>query len=716
VDYRAAETKEGSELSMKRIALSILFVVAWISFSFAQVKPPVAKIVAKADTLHGDVRIDNYYWLRDVSRTDPAVLSYLDAENGYTEAVMKPAEALRETLYNEMVRRIKETDEDPPYREGNYFFYSRTEKGKQYPIYCRKKENVNAPEEVYLDQNEMSKGYRFYRVWTMDVSPNGNLLAFSVDTNGSENYVLNIKNLTDGTILSDKVENTQSIRWAADNATLFYTVEDTAKRPYRVYRHALGTKSSEDKLVFEEKDALYTVGIDRTRGDRYILIASGASNSDEWRYVEADNPTGEFKIIDPRRPEHEYSVDQWGNYFYIRTNKDAKTFRLVRTPISDPGEKNWEEVIPYRKDVTLEGVDFFANHYIAYERERGLQKMRVTALRSGAVHTIAFPDPVYTAFANVNKVFATNTFRFSYQSLTRPTSIFDYNLDTKERKLIKQQEVLGGYDPAQYESERIFAKAPDGADVPISIVYKKGFRKNGTAPLHMTGYGSYGSSSQPTFSSARLSYLDRGVVFAIAHVRGGADMGREWYDNGKLMKKKNTFTDFIACGEHLIKEKYTGKEKLTISGGSAGGLLMGAVTNMRPDLFKAVIAAVPFVDVINTMLDPSLMFTAQEYLEWGNPNEKAAYEYMKSYCPYTNVRARNYPNILVRVGLNDPRVNYWEGTKWVAKMRSMKTDNNTILLKVNKGQGHMGSTGRYERLKEVAYDYAYILSQYGITK
>ena len=701
---------------MKRIALSILFVVAWISFSFAQVKPPVAKIVAKADTLHGDVRIDNYYWLRDVSRTDPAVLSYLDAENGYTEAVMKPAEALRETLYNEMVRRIKETDEDPPYREGNYFFYSRTEKGKQYPIYCRKKENVNAPEEVYLDQNEMSKGYRFYRVWTMDVSPNGNLLAFSVDTNGSENYVLNIKNLTDGTILSDKVENTQSIRWAADNATLFYTVEDTAKRPYRVYRHALGTKSSEDKLVFEEKDALYTVGIDRTRGDRYILIASGASNSDEWRYVEADNPTGEFKIIDPRRPEHEYSVDQWGNYFYIRTNKDAKTFRLVRTPISDPGEKNWEEVIPYRKDVTLEGVDFFANHYIAYERERGLQKMRVTALRSGAVHTIAFPDPVYTAFANVNKVFATNTFRFSYQSLTRPTSIFDYNLDTKERKLIKQQEVLGGYDPAQYESERIFAKAPDGADVPISIVYKKGFRKNGTAPLHMTGYGSYGSSSQPTFSSARLSYLDRGVVFAIAHVRGGADMGREWYDNGKLMKKKNTFTDFIACGEHLIKEKYTGKEKLTISGGSAGGLLMGAVTNMRPDLFKAVIAAVPFVDVINTMLDPSLMFTAQEYLEWGNPNEKAAYEYMKSYCPYTNVRARNYPNILVRVGLNDPRVNYWEGTKWVAKMRSMKTDNNTILLKVNKGQGHMGSTGRYERLKEVAYDYAYILSQYGITK
>ncbi len=716
MDYRAAETKEGSELSMKRIALSILFVVAWISFSFAQVKPPVAKIVAKADTLHGDVRIDNYYWLRDVSRTDPAVLSYLDAENGYTEAVMKPAEALRETLYNEMVRRIKETDEDPPYREGNYFFYSRTEKGKQYPIYCRKKENVNAPEEVYLDQNEMSKGYRFYRVWTMDVSPNGNLLAFSVDTNGSENYVLNIKNLTDGTILSDKVENTQSIRWAADNATLFYTVEDTAKRPYRVYRHALGTKSSEDKLVFEEKDALYTVGIDRTRGDRYILIASGASNSDEWRYVEADNPTGEFKIIDPRRPEHEYSVDQWGNYFYIRTNKDAKTFRLVRTPISDPGEKNWEEVIPYRKDVTLEGVDFFANHYIAYERERGLQKMRVTALRSGAVHTIAFPDPVYTAFANVNKVFATNTFRFSYQSLTRPTSIFDYNLDTKERKLIKQQEVLGGYDPAQYESERIFAKAPDGADVPISIVYKKGFRKNGTAPLHMTGYGSYGSSSQPTFSSARLSYLDRGVVFAIAHVRGGADMGREWYDNGKLMKKKNTFTDFIACGEHLIKEKYTGKEKLTISGGSAGGLLMGAVTNMRPDLFKAVIAAVPFVDVINTMLDPSLMFTAQEYLEWGNPNEKAAYEYMKSYCPYTNVRARNYPNILVRVGLNDPRVNYWEGTKWVAKMRSMKTDNNTILLKVNKGQGHMGSTGRYERLKEVAYDYAYILSQYGITK
>ncbi len=679
-------------------------------------RAPVAKIISKYDTLHEDIRVDNYYWLRDVSRTNPEVIEYLKAENAYTDAIMKPTEALQETLYNEMIRRIKETDQDPPYRDGEYFYYTRTEKEKQYPIFCRKKGSTDANEEIYFDQNEMSKGYRFYRTAQMDISTDGNLLAFSVDTNGSENYILNVKNLADGNILSDRVENTQSLTWVMDNKTIFYTMEDSAKRPYRVYRHTLGTKSSEDRLVYEEKDALYTVGIDRTRNNKYIFMVSNAFNSTEWRYVNASDPTAEFKVIIPRQPDHEYSVDQWGDYFYIRTNKDATTFMLVRAPIADPTENNWEEIIPCRKNVTLEGADFFANHTIVYERDRGLQKMRVIDLRNDRGHFIEFPDPVYTAYANVNRVFDTNIFRFSYQSLTQPASIFDYNLETKERKLIKQQEVLGGYDPSQYHSERIFAKADDGMEVPISLVYKKGVIKDGTVPLHLTGYGAYGSPTQPTFSSSRVSYLNRGMIVALAHVRGGGDMGREWYDDGKLLNKKNTFTDFIACAEHLIKQKYTSKEKLTISGGSAGGLLMGAVTTMRPDLFKAVIASVPFVDALNTMLDAGLMYTAQEYLEWGNPNEKVYYDYMKSYDPYVNVKAVNYPNILVKVGFNDPRVNYWEGTKWAAKLRATKTDNNIVLLKVNMGAGHGGASGRYDRLKEIAFDYAYIINQYGILK
>jgi oligopeptidase B len=704
---------------MKRSQILFLFVISCISLSFAQtgsIRPPVAKIVPKADTLHGDIRIDNYYWLRDMSRTNQEIIDYLKAENAYTDAIMKPTEALQETLYNEMVRRIKETDQDPPYRDGEYFYYSRTEKGKQYPVYCRKHGSLDAGEDVILDPNEMSKGFRFYRVGALEVSPDHNLLAYSIDTNGSESYTLYVKNLKDGSLYPDRVENTESVEWAADNATVFYTTEDSAKRPYRVYRHALGKNSSTDQLMFEEQDALYTLSLARSRSNRFIYMNSNASNADEWQFVSASHPNEPFKVIVPRQPGHEYSVADYGNDFYLRTNNNATTFRLVKAPIADPSMNNWTEILPYRKDVTVEGIDFFANHMIVYERDKGLQKMRVTDMRSNATHYIEYSEPVYTAFANVNRVFDTNIFRFSYQSLTTPSSIYDYNLDTKERKLIKQQEVLGGYDPAQYQSERIYAKAPDGVDVPISLVYKKGVKKGATTPLHLTGYGSYGSPSQPTFSSNRLSYLNRGVIVAIAHVRGGGDLGREWYDNGKLLKKKNTFTDFTACAEHLINEKYTSKEMLTISGGSAGGLLMGAVTNMRPDLFKAVIASVPFVDVINTMLDEGLMYTAQEFLEWGNPKDKTSYEYMKSYCPYTNVTAQNYPNILAKVGFNDPRVNYWEGTKWVAKLRAMKTDNNTIILKVNMGAGHAGASGRYERLREIAFDYAYILHQSGITK
>lgn len=697
------------------IACLLLGCIPHLEAQLLDLKPPVTKKAAKADTLHGDIRVDEYAWIRDDSRTNQEVIGYLKAENAFTDSLMKPTVALQETLYNEMVRRIKETDENPPYRKGNYYYYSRTEKGKQYPIYCRKKESLTAAEEIYLDPNELSKGHRFYNVWSMETSPDNHLFAFSVDTNGSENYILQVKDLTTGSMLGDQVDNTQQFTWAMDNKTLFYTREDTAHRPYRVYRHVLGTPSSRDPMVFEETDAVYSVGLDRTRSDKYLFIVSSASNSDEWRYAPADQPTAEFKILLPRKVGHEYSADHWGGYFYIRTNNDARSFCLVRTPVTDPTEDNWEEVLPYRKEVTLEGIDMFAGHFIAYEREQGLQRLRVVDPATGIFYYITFPDPVYTASGNVNVIYDTDVFRFSYQSMTRSASIYDFNVTTKERTLIKQQDVLGGYDPSQYQSERIFAKASDGAEIPISIVYKKGMKRDGSAPIHLTGYGAYGSSSQPTFSSARLSYLNRGVAFAIAHVRGGADMGREWYDGGKLMNKKNSFTDFIACAEQLIKQNYTSKEKLTISGGSAGGLLMGAVTTMRPDLFKAVVASVPFVDVLNTMLDPGLMYTTQEYLEWGNPNEKSSYDYMKSYDPYNNTKPHAYPNVLVKVGFNDPRVNYWEGTKWLALLRENNRGKTQILLKANMGAGHMGASGRYERLREIAFDYAFILSQYGLT-
>jgi oligopeptidase B len=695
----------------------MIFAIAVGNYSCKEsvnVKPPVATVIPKADTLHGDIRVDNYFWLRD--RSNPEVVKYLEAENKYTDAVMEPTNAFQETLYNEILGRIKETDEYPPYRQGDFYYYTRTEKGKQYQIYCRKKGSTNAAEEIYLDPNDLSKNYSYYAVASMDITPDNNFLAFSVDTNGSENYVLFMKNLSKNALVDEKIEHIQVLCWATDNKTLFYTKEDTAHRPYRVYRHTLGAPPVQDALVFEEKDPQYSLGVGRRRSDQFIFIVTSASNSDEWMYIPANKPITSPIIIIPRRTGHEYRVDHWGNYFYIQTNSSARTFRMVRTPVTTTGEDKWEEILPYRKDVTLEGMDFFTNHSVVYEREKGLQKMRVTNMQTGEFHYIEFPDPVYTVYATMNEVYKTNILRFSYQSLTRPSTIYDYNLDTKERKLIKQQEVLGGYNPDEYNSERIYAKASDGVEVPISLVYKKGIKINSETPLHMSGYGAYGSPSQPTFSSNRLSYLNRGIIVAIAHVRGGGDLGKEWYEDGKLLKKMNTFNDFIACAEHLIAKGYTGKEKLTVSGGSAGGLLMGAIAVMRPDLFKAVVAQVPFVDALNTMLDPGLMYTTQEYLEWGNPNEKVYYDYMKSYDPYTNVKARDYTNILVKVGFNDPRVNYWEGTKWVAKLRALKTDDKIILLKVNMGAGHGGSSGRYERLRENAFDYAYILSQYGITK
>ncbi|MBI4546686.1 MAG: S9 family peptidase [Ignavibacteriae bacterium] len=699
----------------KKTIVVLLFIVGWVFQSVGQspnLRPPIAKIISKADTLHGDIRVDNYFWIRD--RSNPEVIKYLEAENAYTDSMMKNTIALQETLYNEMLRRIKETDLDVPYREQNYYYYTRTEQDKQYPIYCRKKERLEASEEIILDQNELAKSFRYLRLGAFSVCPDQSMLAYSLDTNGSEHFNLSIKNLNDGSPLSDRIPDMVSIVWAMDNKTLFYTTRDSAWRPYRLYRHILGTDPSLDELIYEEQDALYDIFAYRSKSNEFIFLVSSASTSDEVRYIPAYRPMEPFKVILSREPEHEYAVDHHGEHFYIRTNKGAKNFRLVKAPIADPQEKNWIEVLPHRQDVTLEGVEFFANYYVVFEREKGLQKMRVTDMRTGRVHYIEFPEPVYSAFNNVNRVFDTNVFRFSYQSFITPNSIYDYNMDTRLRTLMKQTEVLGGYDPSIYQSERIYATASDGKQIPISLVYKKGMKREGNTPLHLTGYGSYGASSNVTFSSNRLSLLNRGISFAVAHIRGGGDMGREWRDDGKMLKKKNTFTDFIVCAEHLIKEQYTSPEQLTMEGGSAGGLLMGAVTTMRPDLFKAVVAHVPFVDVLNTMLDASIPLTVGEYLEWGNPNEKVYYEYMKSYCPYTNVTARDYPNILVKVGLNDPRVGYWEGTKWAAKLRAMKTDDNIILLKCNMGTGHGGSSGRYDRLKEIAFDYAYIITQHNI--
>ncbi|HLF14111.1 MAG TPA: S9 family peptidase, partial [Bacteroidota bacterium] len=663
--------------------------------------------------LHGDIRVDDYAWLRQ--KEDPEVIRHLEAENAFTDSLMKPTEELQEIIYKEMVGRIKETDMDVPYPYGGYLYYTRTEEGKQYSINCRKKDAPGAPEEVILDRNDLAKGLTYMSVGTFTVSPDQNLLAFSIDTSGYEAYDLLVKDLRTGGMLADRIPDVVSVVWANDGKTLFYSKRDAARRPYRLFRHELGADPLSDPMILEEKDELYNLFVSRTKSDAYIMAGSASSTTSEFLYLSADRPREELKVLHARETDHELSVDHHGDFFYIMSNKGAKNFRLVKAPVGDPSPENWTEVLPHRPDVTLESMEMFRDYIVVAERKNGLQELRVMDLASGGFHSIEFPEPVYSAFFGTNEVFDSKVLRFSYQSFVTPPSVYDYAMDTKGRTLMKQTEVLGGYDPALYASERIIAKAPDGASVPISIVYKKGVVKDGRSPLHLYGYGSYGAAIPVSFSSSRLSLLDRGFVYALAHIRGGGDMGRDWKDDGRMLKKKNTFTDFIACAEHLIAEKYTSAEKLTIEGGSAGGLLIGAVVNMRPDLFKAALALVPFVDVMNTMLDPSLPLTVGEYLEWGNPNEKASYDYMKSYCPYTNVAKQNYPNILVRVGLNDPRVGYWEGTKWAARLRDMKTGANRVLMKINMGAGHGGASGRYSRLRETAFNYAYILSQHGLT-
>ena len=674
--------------------------------------PPVAKKVPKATEINGRELVDNYFWLRD--KQNPEVAAYLQAENAYTDAVMKPTEGLQEKLYDEMLRHIKETDVEVPYKEGNSFYYTRTEAGKQYPIYCRKKGSLDAAEEVLLEVNELAKGQKFMSVRAFAVSDDGNLLAYTTDNTGFRQYVLAVKDLRTGKLLPDHAERVGSVVWANDNKTIFYTVEDaTTKRQYQAYRHTAGTSGS-DKLIYEEKDERFDVYAGKTRSKAYIFLFSGSHTTSEAHYIPADQPTAEFKVLEPRKQDVEYYPDHNGSFFYIRVNDTGRNFRLVKAPVSDPRSANWQEVVPHRANVMLDDTDFFKNYYVLSERENGLPQMQVTDLGTGKSRQIEFPEPAYASSPAQNREYDTIKFRYGYQSFITPRSVFEYDMATGKSILLKQKEVPG-YDRTKYQVEQIYAPASDGVKVPISVVHLKGAKMDGTGPLYLAGYGSYGYPFDITFNSDRFSLIDRGVVVAVAHIRGGGEMGKAWHDDGRMMHKKNTFTDFIASAEYLVKQGYGSKDRLVIEGRSAGGLLMGAVLNMRPDLFHAALVGVPFVDVINTMLDESLPLTVSEFEEWGNPKQKPAFDYMISYSPYDNIEAKTYPNMLVRTSFNDSQVMYWEPAKYVAKMRAVRTDHNSLILKTNMNPaGHGGASGRYDRLHEEAFDYAYFLTQMGI--
>ena len=680
--------------------------------------PPIAERRPHVTTLHGDTRTDNYFWLRD--RNDPATIAYLEAENAYAKAVTAHTEPLQETLYKEMLGRIKETDLSAPSRRGDYWYYTRTEEGKPYAIYCRKRGSLDAPEEVLLDGNALAANQKYFRVGVYDVSPDHSTLAYSVDNSGAERYTMFFKDLRTGRVLEQTIKDTYySSAWASDNRTFFYVTVDAASRPEKLWRYTVGAAPESATLAYHETDDRFFLTVERTRSEGYIFCSLGSMKTSEVRSIPADRPTEEFRPIVPRRQGVEYSADHRGQFFYIATNDNAVNFKLMLAPVATSAdEKTWSTVLPHRADETITGVDLFADHMVVSVRAGGLPTIRVRALTGagadGADHTIAMPEPAYVAGVGANPEFKTSVLRFTYSSLVTPSSVFDYTMTSKARTLVKEQPVLGGYDRTRYTSERVWAPAPDGKRVPVSLVYRKGAPRDGSAPCLLQGYGSYGFSYDPSFNSGIVSLLDRGFVVAIAHIRGGSEMGRTWYEDGRLMNKKNTFTDFIAAAEHLIREKYTASDRLAITGGSAGGLLMGAVTNMRPDLFRVVVAAVPFVDVINTMIDETIPLTVTEWEQWGNPvSSERDYRYMLSYSPYDNVEAKRYPNMLVLAGLNDPRVAYWEPAKWTAKLRALRTDSNTLVLKTNMGAGHGGASGRYERLRETAFEYAFIIDRLG---
>jgi oligopeptidase B len=672
-------------------------------------QPPHAAKLAHQIEIHGDTIVDDYFWLRD--RDNPQTMEYLKAENDYTERVLEAHAELRESLFQELKARVKEDDNSVPVKKDDYYYYSRVAAGQQYAIHCRKLGDLNSAEEIILDENQLAEGKPYFQLGTFSISPNHQLLAYAEDIDGSETYTLRIKNLTTGELLPETIANTYySLEWVNDNQTFYYTVLDENLRPYRLYRHTLGESIDRDELIYEEQDSQFFVGCDKSRDDRYIFLTTGGKITSEEYFVSADDPQGTFSIVTPRQKGHEYSVSHHDGYFYILTNDNAQNFRIMRSLVAQPQQQYWEEYIPHDPERLIEGIDEFKDYLIISERYQGLGQLRAIEFQNQASHYLEFDDPTYLVFGAANWEYDTQTFRFGYTSLVLPMTVYEYDLRSRSKTILKQNEIPGGYDPSQYHSERIFARSHDGVEVPISIVYRRDFNRDGTQPLYLYGYGSYGASIDPGFSTNRLSLLDRGFVYAIAHIRGGSELGRHWYESGKFLQKKNTFLDFVACAEHLIAEKYTSAGNIAIAGGSAGGLLVGATINLKPELFKAAIAQVPFVDVLNTMLDADLPLTQLEYDEWGNPADEEFYRYIRSYSPYDNVAAKAYPHLLITAGLNDPRVTYWEPAKWTAKLRDLKTDDNLLLLKTNLDSGHGGASGRYEYLKDIALEYTFLLT------
>jgi oligopeptidase B len=670
--------------------------------------PPVAAVHPHAVTLHGDTRVDDYFWLRE--KGSPDVTAYLEAENAYAEERMAPTTDLQKTLYDEILGRIQETDQSAPYRKGAFEYYHRTEEGKQYRSYCRREPGKADTEQVLLDMNALAEGRPFLGLGAYEISPDGRYLAFSLDDTGFRDYTLQIKDLRSGEVLSERMEKVKSAAWASDSQTLFYTVDDDTKRPHRVLRHELGS-TADDALVYQEDDERFRVAVWRSRSGEYVFRGAFSHTTSEIGFVPASEPVGAWRLVAERKQDHEYSVSHHGREFLIRTNDRGRNFRLVHAPVESPGPASWKELVAHRDGVMLESLDVFEDFYVLLEREEGLPYIRVSPFGDGDSHRVTIDEPVYALYPGTNEEFSTEVYRFGYESLTTPDSVFDYEVASKRRSLVKQIEVLGGYDPSKYQSERLWATAGDGTRVPVSVVYEKGTPRDGSAPMLLVGYGSYGYPYPTGFSHARVSLLDRGMIYAIAHIRGGGELGKPWHDQGRMENKMNTFTDFIAVAEHLVAHGYTSSERLAIQGGSAGGLLMGAVVNSRPDLFGAVVSLVPFVDVLNTMLDDTLPLTVGEYEEWGNPNHPDAYSRIKAYCPYANIGAHPYPTMLVRTSLNDSQVMYWEPAKYVAKLRALKTNDNPLLFKINMDAGHGGASGRYDYLKETALDYAFILTQ-----
>ena len=679
-------------------------------------KPPIAEVKPHEMTIHGHTRTDNYFWLRE--REDEKVIQYLEDENAYTAEVLADTKQFQEDLYKEMRGRIKEDDESVPYKDNDYFYYTRYEEGKEYKLHCRKKGSLEAEEEVFIDENELAEGHDYFALGGIEISDDNKIAAFGIDTVSRRIYTIHFKNLETGEMYAETISGCAGGgAWAKDNKTFFYISKDLETlRTNRILRHELGTDVASDVQIFKEEDETFTCYTWRTKSKDLIMIGSFQTVSSEFQMLDAGNPTGSFTMIQPRERDHEYSVSHFEDKLFIVTNWEAKNFRLMETTVDKPGKENWKEVIAHRPETMLEEVEIFKNFMVVAERTAGLPELRVINQETGDEHYLDFGEEAYTSYLGTNMDFDTEVLRYGYSSLTTPWSTLDYNMTTKEKTLLKEQTVIGDFDRNNYQTERVMVTADDGTQVPMSIVYRKGMKKDGSNPTLLYAYGSYGASMDPYFSSIRLSLLDRGFVYALAHIRGGQEMGRSWYDDGKLMKKKNTFTDFINCGEYLIENKFTTNESLFAMGGSAGGLLMGAVVNMRPDLWKGVVAAVPFVDVITTMLDETIPLTTGEYDEWGNPNEKEAYEYILSYSPYDNVEEHKYPNMLVTTGLHDSQVQYWEPAKWVAKLRVNKTDDNLLLLHTNMEAGHGGASGRFESLKETAMEYAFMFKLAGITE